>query len=674
MKLAEGSRWTDHERIVFLLEAARQFGSTLEEGKLYAALQHLIKDAMPLDGLIVSAFDSATGQINCEYVWSDGQVLDVSQFPPVEWKPDGSGMQSKVILTGKAEIFNVESKVRDANTNYVEVSSTGGPAPVKEEPAAKTAMMVPMILDGKVTGVVQAMSDRPDAYGEDDLTVLEAVVLQMTAAWHHARLYKKAEQDRKFIDRIVGISPDLVYIYNLRQCKSTFSNGKLAQELGYSQQEFQDFELSEILHPDDLAALPDVWSCFESVSDGENIETEFRVQNKAGDWRWFLNRDTPFERDEEGKVISVLGFGRDITSRKMTEQGLRDAEERYRLVADTAPHIVWSAMPDNTIDYVNRRWPEFFGEHIDPKSHEHRSSVMHPEDGPNINRAWTKALEDGTEFECEYRLRRHDGVFRWHLCRAVPFRNEAGEIVRWFGTLFDIQDQKETEEELSRRVQQRTAELEAAVEELEGFTYSVSHDLRGPLRAISAASMILREDFSAELPPEAQSHLLRQAEAAKRMSVLIDDLLKLSRIGRQELTPTDFDLSAMCVEVAAEFDEGARVQVEPGMRAYGDPRLIRFVILNLLENALKFSPDGGLVSVGARDDGYFIKDQGVGFEMEYAPKIFRPFERLVRADEYPGTGIGLANVQRILHRHGGRVWAESEPGKGSMFWFTLPKG
>jgi PAS domain S-box-containing protein len=675
LNLAEQvSRWTDHERIVFLLEAARQFGGTLDEQKLYTALQHLIADAMPLDGLIVSSFTHATGQINCEYIWADGKSLDVSSFPPIQWKPDGTGMQGKVILTGVAEVFDVGAKVRDPKTSYVQVTPDGGPAPVKEEPAAKTAMMAPMLLEGQVTGVVQAMSDRPNAYGGDDLKVFEAVVLQMTAAWHHSRLYKKSEEDRHLIDRIVGACPDLVYIYDIVAGKSTFSNGKLARALGFDPQELDVLGLEGILHADDVPKLLEHWAKFDHLADGETIETDYRLMSKGGDWRWFLSRDTPFERDADGKVVRILGFARDITAQKQADSALRESEERYRLLAEAGPYLVWSALPDGEVDYVSESWSKYFGKDKDSYSHEERSRLIHDDDRDRTLASYASAISTGKEFECEYRLLRFDGMHRWFLCRAAPIRGDDGNVLRWFGILFDIHDQKQTEEDLSRRVALRTKELEAAVKELEGFTYSVSHDLRGPLRAISAASMILREDYGDSLPQEAQDHLLRQAEAAKRMSVLIDDLLKLSRIGRQELTPENFDLSAMALEVAEELQVVDRVQIEPGIQAHGDPRLVRFVLLNLIENAVKFSPDGGNVRVGSSEQGYFVADEGIGFEMEYAPKIFRPFERLVRNDEYPGTGIGLANAQRIVQRHGGTIWAESEPGKGSTFWFTLPIG
>lgn len=231
-------------------------------------------------------------------------------------------------------------------------------------------------------------------------------------------------------------------------------------------------------------------------------------------------------------------------------------------------------------------------------------------------------------------------------------------------------------ESLNDRVAERTAELEAANKELEGFTYSVSHDLRAPLRAIMSTSMILLEEAGEVLGGQERSLLQRQAAAAKKMGVLIDELLKLSRLSRQEMVQEPFNLSLLTEEIANELKtegraNGVRFEILPNMQAKGDVRLIRFVLLNLMENACKFSPKGGTVTVGQEGHTYYVRDEGIGFDPRYAHKLFLPFERLVNDTEYPGTGIGLANVQRIVQRHGGHVWAESEPGKGATFSFTL---
>jgi PAS domain S-box-containing protein len=232
-------------------------------------------------------------------------------------------------------------------------------------------------------------------------------------------------------------------------------------------------------------------------------------------------------------------------------------------------------------------------------------------------------------------------------------------------------------EELESRVDARTEELQGAYQEMESFTYSVSHDLRAPLRSIMSTSMILMEDYAESLPEDAREELQRQAQAAKRLATLIDDILKLSRVGRQEAQTQEVNLSKVAREsgedvLAAYTDRVIRLEVEPGLRAMGDPHLLRLLMDNLIGNAVKFSPGGGTVLVAMQPDGtYLVRDEGIGFDMEYAEKVFRPFERLVREQDFPGTGVGLASVSRIVQKHGGKIWAESASGQGATFFFRL---
>jgi PAS domain S-box-containing protein len=240
--------------------------------------------------------------------------------------------------------------------------------------------------------------------------------------------------------------------------------------------------------------------------------------------------------------------------------------------------------------------------------------------------------------------------------------------------------------DLERRVLERTAQLEAANRELEAFSYSVSHDLRAPLRSIDGFSQALQEDCEDRLDAGGRHYLERIRHGTRHMGALIDDLLKLSRTGRSELVRGDCDLSGLCRQVLDELaaaDPRRRVQVvlQPGLRIWADPSLMEVVLENLLGNAWKFSarnPQARIevTAAVAADTGrvFRIRDNGAGFDMAQAGKLFSPFHRLHAAADFEGTGIGLALVQRILRRHGGRVWAEAEPGVGACFSFTLPAG
>lgn len=234
--------------------------------------------------------------------------------------------------------------------------------------------------------------------------------------------------------------------------------------------------------------------------------------------------------------------------------------------------------------------------------------------------------------------------------------------------------------ELERRVAERTAELVAANEEMEAFCYSVSHDLRTPLRGICSTSMMLLEDTGDRLSEDERVHLERQARAATRMGALIDNLLQLSRLGRKTMERATVSLSEIAASVAEElmsrkWPVPIPIEVEPGMNGNADAGLMRILFDNVMENACKYSPQGGTIQVGKtvtdRGEAFFVRDSGIGFDMQYADKIFRPFERLVQDDEFEGTGIGLANVSRIVKRHRGELWVESRPGAGTTIYFTL---
>jgi light-regulated signal transduction histidine kinase (bacteriophytochrome) len=242
----------------------------------------------------------------------------------------------------------------------------------------------------------------------------------------------------------------------------------------------------------------------------------------------------------------------------------------------------------------------------------------------------------------------------------------------------DITERKAAEDELK----QRTIDLEASNKELEAFSYSVSHDLRAPLRSITGFSNVLLEDYVDELDNEGKSYLKKISDSGELMGHLMDDLLKLSRVTRGDLTMEKFDVSTMAQKIINDLakDEPKRnvkVTIAPNMSAIGDKNLLGLVLQNLLGNAWKYTSktaepriEIGIVEQTGKQ-AYFVRDNGVGFDMTYANKLFQPFQRLHKATEFAGTGIGLATVQRIIRRHGGEVWAEAKVGEGATFYFTL---
>ena len=288
----------------------------------------------------------------------------------------------------------------------------------------------------------------------------------------------------------------------------------------------------------------------------------------------------------------------------------------------------------------------------------------------------------GKVWKGEMKNRAKDGSFYWVDTTIVPFLNEDGRPRQYVAIRADITERKAAEEkirqlnvELEQRVSDRTAELEA-------FSYSVSHDLRAPVRAIAGFARMVRQDYGSQLPPEAIQKLGRIDANAMRMGQLIDGLLAFSRLSRQPLNTCQVSPSTIVNSVLEEIraepaNRRARVSLDPLPPCQADPTLLQQVFSNLLSNAFKYSRQRDLpvIDIGARqEDGlwvYFVRDNGAGFEMRYAHKLFCVFQRLHPPDQFEGTGVGLAIVQRIIHRHGGRVWAESEPDKGATFHFTL---
>ena len=380
--------------------------------------------------------------------------------------------------------------------------------------------------------------------------------------------------------------------------------------------------------------------------------------------------------DEVGLVQQVSDRMSAEIERARAEAALRTSEERFRQLVELSPVTVWFGETDGGLSYISQDFYESTGLTPEEALPTGWATAVHPEDLAFVAEEWATARREEAPYDTEFRIRQRDGEYRWISARALPVRNAAGEVVGWLGSNNDIQERKNLEETLQGLIEERTEELQRAVREAEGFNYSISHDLRSPLRAMAATSSILLEEIGSELGEDHREMLVRQNENAKRLGRLIDELLRLSRLSRVPVKREPLDMTQKVHRVVEELRQsdttnGCQVEVQAGMTAEGDPGLVRTVLQNLIGNACKFSPPGGTVHVGRTAGVFWVRDKGVGFDMQFAPKIFLPFERLVTESEFPGTGIGLANVKRIVERHEGRVWVESEPGEGATFFFTL---
>ena len=395
-------------------------------------------------------------------------------------------------------------------------------------------------------------------------------------------------------------------------------------------------------------------------------------------------------KDDQGAPVEVTSLGIDITERKLAEAGLRASEERYRSLAESSPDMIYVIDRDDRVQYVNRTAAEAVRRTPEAVVGMSRAELFGGSTDAQMRAALESVFRSGEPHHSESELVYPSGNV-WITTWLVAIKDEGGAVTAVLGTSRDITERKQAEEEIRRlnaeleqRVVSRTAQLEVANKELEAFTYSVSHDLRAPLRAIDGFSQMVLEDAGDKLGADDLEHLERVRAASQRMALLIDELLGLSRAARQEMRFEEVDVTALATEVLAELaaaEPGRRVEsvVSSGLRARADAALLRAILANLLGNAWKFTGkhETARIEVGATDsDGeraFFVRDDGAGFDPAHAGHLFGAFQRMHSPGQFEGDGIGLATVQRLVTRHGGRVWAEAEVEKGATFYFTLPE-
>lgn len=393
----------------------------------------------------------------------------------------------------------------------------------------------------------------------------------------------------------------------------------------------------------------------------------------------------PFEDRELRSIIEIAIYKHQI------ELKLRESEERYRKVIETSPDGIATADLSGNLISVNQRFVKLWG-YDSPEEMVGLNylNLIAPEDHSEAEKNMRSVLKEINTTPFERHFLRKDGSTFIGEMNAAGLHDANNSLISLIAIVRDITDRKKTEEailnlnaELEQRVAARTASLEASNKELEAFSYSVAHDLRTPLRTMISFSQIFLEEYSQVVDKNGQDHLKRILNSSRTMAKLIDDLLNLSRITLAEINRVDVDLAEIARNISrklheAQPDRKVEFIIPEKLIANSDPGLIHLVLENLLGNAWKFSINtdisrialGSLVQNG--EVVFYVKDNGVGFDMAYVSKLFRAFQRLHSLYEFEGNGIGLSIVQRIILRHGGRVWAESEVREGATFFFTLP--
>jgi PAS domain S-box-containing protein len=429
-----------------------------------------------------------------------------------------------------------------------------------------------------------------------------------------------------------------------------------------------------MVHPEDRAAAE--LAARESLDRRSPYSAEFRLCRPDGAVRW-CSAQGRVTVDENGEPV-LTGVMLDITARRQAHQQLRVSEEKYRFLADALPQFVWTANAAGEVDFCNQHWFDFTGLGVKETLDRGWYAALHPDDRERVVEQARVSTERGVPFQTEFRVwRASDQSYRWHLARARTFRNVDGNV-RWVGTAIDIQDRKQAEEELTRQAQ----ELSRSNADLQQFAYVTSHDLQEPLRIIHSYAQLLQQRYRGRLDQDADEFIGFITTAVRRMEALIQDLLSYSRVVNVDSLPmaeVEMDGTvhwAMMNLHAAIQESNANIRFTDLPTVTGSQVQLVQLLQNLLSNAIKYRGAAApAVEITAAPDGrmwtFTIRDNGIGIDPQYHDRIFGIFKRLHGRD-IPGTGIGLAICEKIIQKHGGRIWVESEAGRGAAFRFTLP--
>jgi len=554
----------------------------------------------------------------------------------------------------------------------------------------------------------------------------EGNVLRSRSVWRDITRLKQAEEDLRegeqrfrstFEQAAVGIAhvgPDGRWLR---------VNQKLCDIVGYAREELLERTFQDITHPDDLDA--DLEYVRQVLADEiRTYSMEKRYFRKDGATVW-IDLTVSLVREPSGEPLYFIAVVEDIAQRKQAEDeirrlneeleqriiartaeladanqqlkkeieerkqveaALRKSEALYRAVVEDQTELICRFTSDGMLTFVNEAYCRYSAKTRKQLLGHQFILLASAEDQAVAAQSIASLSPENPVVAHEHRVITPDGDIRWHHWTKRAIHDAQGDLAEFQAVGLDITDRKEREvqiRELNAALQRNIKELQAVNQELESFSYSVSHDLRAPIRAIDGFTEVLLEEHADQLDDEARRVLGIVIDSTRDMGNLIDDLLAFSRLSRREMRRSTVDMTQLARDVSEQLQQGVPDQefslnIEALPSARCDRGLIREVFANLLANAIKFSGEreGAVIEVTGRAEGreaiYSVKDNGVGFNMDYADKLFEAFQRLHSVEEFEGAGIGLALVQRIIHRHDGRVWGEGRPGKGATFHFSLP--
>lgn len=626
-----------------------------------------------------------------EVVASNGIVGDYLDKINIDLNNDlrSSGPTGIAIKTGKSKISN-------------NILDDGSMTPWINDALKydyRSCASFPLKVFNSVTGSFTIYSNQIGFFEEDDINLLDRMANDISFALEYIETESGRRQtaeslweSSQMLKLVLDNMPAFVF-WKDRNSVYLGCNYMFAANAGLNSPEeiigLTDFDLpwkyteAESYRVDDKSVMD------TGISKINYEETQFTADGRS---TYVRTSKIPL-KNPEGEIIGILGTFEDITERKLVEKALRESEQKFRSLAESSPDNIIQYDLDCRAIYVNHNIEKALNSEVSSLIGKTPLEVA-PYGAIGIQDYQSKlqqVIKTGQTDEMEVVVLNPSGTPETHHIIFVAERHHNGKIIGALAIGRDVTEQKRSEDEIRKlnldletRVLNRTKQLEDANKELEAFAYSVSHDLRAPLRGIDGFSMALLEDYHDKIDDQGNIYLNRVRSAAQRMAHLIDDMLSLSRISRTEMNIQKVNLSEMFREIAENLrgtqpERKINFVIQDGIIVNGDSRLLRIVLENLIENSLKFTskhPTSRIeFGVNDQDKGqvYFIRDDGAGFDMNYSVKLFGAFQRLHNENEFPGTGIGLATSQRIIHRHGGKVWAEGEVEKGATIYFTLPE-
>lgn len=521
----------------------------------------------------------------------------------------------------------------------------------------------------RLIGTVQDISPRKQA--EHELQTLNAELEQRVS--QRTKALEDSEKRYRFMAESV---PAVVWTAN-PDGSIDYYNKKLTDYTGLAAEEITGSGWKTLPYPQDMQVTIDAWE--SALKSGKEFKVEHRIKVKSGNYRWMQSRALPL-KDATGKIAKWFGTTIDIEDEKLAERRLKESEEKYRVLSESIPQLIWTCSANGDADYFNKQWLRYTGQTMEQALHSGWTTALHPHDLARTIKKWSKAVSSKTRYQAQYRLRRQDGNYRWFLAKGLPIKNKNGEVIKWFGTTTDIHDQKITEAELI----QKNEQLVSINNDLDNFIYTASHDLKAPVSNIEGLINAMMEPIEQGSQEESVELLNMMKNSVTRFKTTIRDLTEIAKIQKEALEDVeDIDCKEVIDDVLQSINDiivSNHACIELDLHDITGFKFSRknfkSIVYNLLSNGIKYRDHlrPPLVKLSLKKTDKFIcltvSDNGLGIEETKIGKMFAMFKRF--HDHVEGTGIGLYLVKKIVDNAGGKINVESKLGEGTSFYVYLP--